>query len=53
MHPERGITARADVLLLSYVSTSARSDAKYRKTEIKVNRTGVQLYDRAGSLAPR
>jgi len=29
--------------LLSYVSTNARSDAKSRKTEIKVNRTGVQL----------
>ena len=39
--------------LLSYVSTNNRPDGKYRRTEIKVNQTGLQVFYRAGYLARR
>jgi VWFA-related protein len=39
--------------MLSYASTNSSQDGKYRRTEIKVNQTGVQVFYRAGYLARR
>jgi VWFA-related protein len=39
--------------LLSYLSTNNHLDGKYRRTEIKVNQTGLQVFYRAGYLARR
>ena len=39
--------------LVSYASTNNRLDGKYRRTEIKVNQTGLQVFHRAGYLARR
>jgi hypothetical protein len=50
---ERIVRESGTYYLLTYASTNNRSDGKYRRTQIKVRQTGLQVFYRAGYLAQR
>ena len=50
---DRIVRESSTYYLLAYTSTNDKSDGKYRRTDIKVKRAGVQVFYRAGYLARR